>query len=358
MQATTELSSGLTCKQIWHQEDPALRAEINSFLIRERAFGDPEKARRYANNALGILQDADGRVVGVSSISKMYVSQVRLYMWNYQMFISKAYRRHGHGIPLFEQDQAYLNDLAIRQGGRVDDCVGILAAYQDKVSHPELERLAVLMPWGMQYSGRDLQGYPVRLYYFPGADINGPSPDPAQAARVQELPPSDLQFEWVWSQNNPVVQEEVMAFWAQHRALPDGIDLQQRAKQVCMCMRDPQGKLIGVASTGQIRLQQLQMTLLNYRTFVAPEWRRHHGAMEMMLRVLDRFDEISENGLVDGCSGVMVALQNTGVQSTRTACYWPSSRMVLVSQTQQGVPVRVRYFPGAEIPDKRPVPQE
>ena len=77
----------------------------------------------------------------------------------------------------------------------------------------------------------------------------------------------------VWPQIAPQDAQDLLAFWAQHNAIPNPDEARARLAQVVLLARDAEGKIAGVCTAYPMTPPQLGQPMYFWRAFIAPPWR-------------------------------------------------------------------------------------
>jgi len=141
---------------------------------------------------------------------------------------------------------------------------------------------------------------------------------------------------------------EVMAFWADHRAMPAG-EAVGRVHEVLFVGLDPGDELVAVSTAYLQRSRQMRMTFWYQRVFVAPEHRMGNLAFRLLLAGRDHLRALYESGADRRAAGLMVEVQHRGARAHLVNAVWRSD-FTFVGQNHGGDHMRVHYFPGALAP--------
>jgi hypothetical protein len=167
----------------------------------------------------------------------------------------------------------------------------------------------------------------------------------------------NYQLEGVWPTPSDSVREEVVKFWHTELPMSDLTATQERAHQLLVVARDPDGHVAGVSTALRMRVDRLGFKCFFYRTFVGMVHRtRGIRSTELVWDILQESYRILNNrfhlGFDPDTLGVYAEMENSTIMRVRNEAVWQDNGMnfVFIGKTQNGQHIRVWYFDGARIP--------
>jgi len=142
---------------VWGQITPQLRSELIAFWGETGALTDPCEAWRRTFEVASVVRNADGRIVGVSSVYCAYSPGAGALYWFYRTFIREDSRDVGLAPRLFAHTY---EQLALAYADEAQAPVGMMIV----VENPKLETAAgirVIQRAGFQHLGIDENGQSV-----------------------------------------------------------------------------------------------------------------------------------------------------------------------------------------------------
>lgn len=148
-----------------------------------------------------------------------------------------------------------------------------------------------------------------------------------------------------------VTADHVLALWDRERAVV-GEEARRRVQQMHLVATvAATGELIGVSTAVLGRSRQLGLDLWYYRVFVSAAHRRSNVAVQLLDRGRIRLEETFTSGRDTRGAGVWIDVQNEAVARAQPQAVWPQTQYSFVGTNERGDHVRVRYFPGARLPE-------
>ena len=167
----------------------------------------------------------------------------------------------------------------------------------------------------------------------------------------------NYQLEGVWPTPSESVREEVVNFWLAELPSSELAATQERAHQLLVVARDPDGKIAGVSTALRMHVVQLGFDCFFYRTFIGQSHRvrgvRSTGLGWKILHKSYRLlNERFQQGDDPGVLGLYAEMENPSIMKCRNEAVWQEDGMnfVYIGKTQSGRHVRVWYFDGARVP--------
>lgn len=160
--------------------------------------------------------------------------------------------------------------------------------------------------------------------------------------------PTSFQFVAHWQTKLPDEEKDVVAFWKEHDALGEGIDPEDRLREVVLHARDKDGSVAAVCTAVPVTLPRLGQPMYYYRCFVGERWRK----TKLVLHLLNRAFEILETHARKNaypCIGVVLELENGRFGETLREPVWSVNDFVYIGFSGRGLELRLRYFKGARL---------
>ena len=155
----------LIFENLWQKKDSPFHASIIK-LWKKNAPGMP--AEQFTNRLHQIVfavVNESGEVVGVSTAFKIYVKQLRNYMYAFRCLVDPAYRSPGLPSALIVKTRDYLEQIYSTDREGEGQCIGIITLVKNE--HFRKVRNEAIWPASkMVYIGNSQKGYPIRVYYF------------------------------------------------------------------------------------------------------------------------------------------------------------------------------------------------
>lgn len=126
------------------------------------------EAQRRIPELVFIVKHKSGRVAGVSTAVKTYVSQLNNYLFAYRSLILPEFRAPALDTQLIVRSKELLQEAARIE--KENNCVGIIVIVQNEWIKQEW-RQAKWSGADMLYIGNSPEGHHLRVGYFKGAKI-------------------------------------------------------------------------------------------------------------------------------------------------------------------------------------------
>jgi hypothetical protein len=307
---------------------------------------DGNDALRRLPDVAALLVDRAGIVVGSCSVRADAVPLIGgRWLWRYDHAIEREVRDE-HRDELFNAAFAVL-DGEHEPGGQGP--IGICVAVDDPVVLQR--RDAIWSGTELVYAGYDAGDRQVRVRYFAGAEVHAdPLPD-----RLREFP-DDLEAMFpfpagyrIHDRGEGPSAEEIVALWREEGLLSDD-EARRRLDEIVGVATAPDGTLAGVATAFLTRVEQLRLDLWATRALVADAHRRSNLATHLYLRATDVLRSSYASGVDQRGHGMLVELENEGVQRMIPLAEWPFAPSRYVGDRTGGVPRYVEWFDGAQVP--------
>jgi hypothetical protein len=297
-------------------------------------------ARERLNEVVCVLRDPEGAIAGVNSV---YAGRVETVggrrVWIYRSFIDPA---RGDAWPAMV-DAAFAA-LGAEFTGRPEEPIGLCVPLRER-SETARRPEAVWPGTSFIYAGRAPGGAQLHVAYFEGALIgpgyNGSMEDPSlePGYRVE-----------LFEEQDEVSEQDIIDLWARESAVP-AEEARRRVLEVLFVGIHERDGLVGIASAYLQRSPQLDLQLWYYRAFVASAHRMGNVAVQLALQGRDLLQERYVSGEDRRGCGVLYEVENEGLKTYFNQALWWPTLLTFIGETASGAHVRVRYFPGATVPD-------
>ena len=162
-------ATDLSYEIVWQNVDSSLTDELTQFWLAQKALPSREAAAERAPSVAAIARDADGRIVGVSSVfPNRYKNLMNNMLYGYRSFVAPEWRRFLVGLVLAQRVTEHLESEYV--SGRATECNGIMIVAENA----DLSRgwnLAIDPRLPYVFIGTNERGHYLRLYWFEGAEI-------------------------------------------------------------------------------------------------------------------------------------------------------------------------------------------
>lgn len=155
-------------------------------------------------------------------------------------------------------------------------------------------------------------------------------------------------FKNIWEKDHAVLREKVMAFWKDLNALPQSVDIKERARQLVFVATD-NDQVIGVTTAQKAKVAKLNNNnFYIFRTLIHPRYRIPGLVDKMAVLTRDFLESLYTSGKSE-CIGLITTIENEQLKQERREAVFPSTQLVFIGQTKAGHHVRLYYFKGAKI---------
>lgn len=165
--------------------------------------------------------------------------------------------------------------------------------------------------------------------------------DPGPGYRIERFAPS--------APGGSVAREDVLAFWEREEAV-GAVIAQERIDEVRVVTLHEDDGLVGVTSTFLCPVPHLRLELWQPRIFVASGHRRGNLGVAMCVELVDLLRERFVSGADTRGPGIIHLVENEGLRKRFNQAVWPVPVAIYIGEADDGVPMRVEYFPGAIVP--------
>ena len=161
--------------------------------------------------------------------------------------------------------------------------------------------------------------------------------------------PDDISLHLQWQTENPEIAEKAISLWRELSVLPEGIDPEERAKQLVYCALNRDGKVVAVTTASKEKCPFINLPMLFMRYLVHPDYRMHGIGEKLYVSMCNYLHGLAVDGEYMGCKGLAARVINRSVQNHYTHAVLEKSQTVFIGYTEKGDRIRVRYFDGARI---------
>jgi hypothetical protein len=157
-------------------------------------------------------------------------------------------------------------------------------------------------------------------------------------------------IENVWQLENSDTRKEVVDFWLAEGVIPTGENAQERAKQLVLVARDPEGKIAGVCTAYIKYYPKLVNNFYYYRSFTSKEY-RHQGLSRILIKnTREFFNNLFQEGKEPGVIGMYLEVENELLkQIKKTIWFEKHEKFIFIGTDQFGSHHRISYFDNARI---------
>lgn len=162
------MTNDFTIENVWQQERPDIVEAVTKMWLSSFAFSDVDAARERATQLVYVVRNRDGDIIGASTGFKAYIKMIKNYCYAVRLMLDPAYRIPGLAQKLLVLTRDHFQSIAHEE--KENPCVGVITLVENDQIRNGLTQ-AVWPASKMVYVGKTKRGYPIRLYYFPGARI-------------------------------------------------------------------------------------------------------------------------------------------------------------------------------------------
>jgi hypothetical protein len=153
-------------ENIWQKDRPELHRQIKDHW--EQLFAiDPAEIEKRIKEVVFVIHDGGGSVAGISTARKVFVKQLKNYLYGVRFMISPGYRIPGLMSKLVMQTRDFLEE--IHKEDQPHPCIGLIVLVENE--HMKKQLRAPALASGFVYIGNSSAGHHVRVYYFKGSHI-------------------------------------------------------------------------------------------------------------------------------------------------------------------------------------------
>jgi hypothetical protein len=308
-----------------------------------------ESARERLPGVVCIGLDDSGEIVGVNSVYEATPRPPARPMWVYRSFLAEDSLELWREmfIAAFE---ALESEFDPGRSGPLGLCVlvdGAQAAQRPEAIWPEEDLI---------YAGYLDVGRQVRVRWFWDAPAEPGLPN---SLTLDQSVATDWSIDERYRAEpytaDPEVADAILELWAREGVVPED-EAQRRVHETLNVVMDRDEGVVALSTAYIERSAQLDLDLWYFRTFVSTPHRNTHIATQLTMHNRDLLESRFTSGEDTRAAGVCFELENQGMRKYINTAIWQPVDFIFVGDNEQGVPVRVHYFPGAQVPLPRPTP--
>ena len=159
----------------------------------------------------------------------------------------------------------------------------------------------------------------------------------------------EYRFETVWKNQTPALLDEIIAFWAQEKALNTEQLAQQRAKQSVVVMRDEKGGIAAVSTAIARVLPRLRQPMFYYRSFCAEAHRGQNTSIPMMKASQKALHEYVLAMDKPIAIGIIIEIENKMLSEHFKQAFWPRTVFSFIGYSPRELPMYAHYFPEMKL---------
>lgn len=156
-------------ENLWGKHPGELQKEIITIWKQFSPSLDAEKAEDRLRQLVFVVKNEFEQVVGISTAQKVYVKQLRNFLYSVRLLIVPTYRQPGLASKLIVLTRDFLESIHQQDGP--ERSIGVITLVENK-EYGETRREAIWRASQMVYIGNSGNGHQIRVYYFKGATIN------------------------------------------------------------------------------------------------------------------------------------------------------------------------------------------
>ncbi|MEO9869474.1 hypothetical protein [Ekhidna sp.] len=152
----------------------------------------------------------------------------------------------------------------------------------------------------------------------------------------------------VWQKKTDELIEEIVAFWTAHNAIPPHVDINQRAHQVVLVVRNLDGEIVGVTTAYSTKYPLLKSMLFVFRGMLDPGYRIPGLFIKMTtmtIQLLERHTKLLDER--ERPIGMIAEVENPNLKEARMTK--SPSGMTLIGFSKKENPIYAYYFKGARF---------
>ncbi|MCB0488004.1 MAG: hypothetical protein R2820_03185 [Cyclobacteriaceae bacterium] len=156
-------------ENLWGKHPGELQKEIVTIWKQFSPGMEAEKVNERLSQLAYVVKNEFEQVVGISTAQKVYVKQLRNYLYSVRLLIVPSYRQPGLASKLIVLTRDFFE--SIHKSDTDERTIGIITLIENK-DYSETRREAIWHASQMVYIGNSGKGFQVRVYYFKDATIN------------------------------------------------------------------------------------------------------------------------------------------------------------------------------------------
>jgi hypothetical protein len=153
-------------ENVWLTESSSVKEAVAKVWKNYFTMNEDETQLR-AQQLVFIVRDEDGEIIGISTAYKVYIKQLRNFLYAVRFMILPQYRIPGLLPQLVTKTREFLE--SIHDKDHTERCIGLIALIENEEMKKKIR--AAILPSGFVYIGNSGAGHHIRVYYFKGARI-------------------------------------------------------------------------------------------------------------------------------------------------------------------------------------------
>jgi hypothetical protein len=306
---------------------------------------DEEAARERLPEVVCVALEDSGDLVGVNSAYEEIPQPLGRPVWAYRSFLAEDSDELEQRM--FESAfDALEAEFQPSRGGPMGVCM-LISDEAEIVRRPE----AIWPEEGLIFAGYLADGTQVRVRWFWEATAEPGLPNSLTLDQSMAMDWSiDERYTVEPYRGDPETTDEILAIWARERAVLPEEEARRRVHEALNVVKDHDAGVVAVSTAYLRRNPQLDMNLWYFRTFVSSPHRNTHVATQLTIHNRDLLERRFLSGEDTRAGGVCFELQNRGMRKYLNTAIWQPVDFIFIGENEDGVPVRVHYFPGARVP--------
>ena len=319
--------------------------QLLDFLRRHGTGGEGDPGEELAELVCAALDGAD-QVLGVASVSEEISPPIGRRMFSYRAIVAEGADSEELAARLFNTTFEALESEFDPTGSGP---IGVRVSVSDR---DEIERRPEVH-WPDQdltFAGYTRDGSQVRVRYFEGAEIEPGLPNSPTFAEALATDYSidDRYSVEPYTGSGAATADDILAMWARARVMTEE-EARRRVHETLNVVIDRDAGVIAVSTAYLQRNTQLHMDLWYFRSFVSADHRNTHVATQLTFHNRDLLESRFVSGEDTRAGGIAFELENEGMRKYFNKAVWLPADFIFVGDNQQGVPVRIHYFPGVGV---------
>ena len=153
----------------------------------------------------------------------------------------------------------------------------------------------------------------------------------------------------VWKQVSPALEQELVDFWREQKAIPNEDEARQRAHQAICVLRDDGGALCGVATAIVKVLPRLRQPMYYFRIYIARAQRGRDVFLPMVRQSRQALEEYTRGQEHPESLGLLFEIENGKLPKAYPRAYEPTFDATFIGYSPQGKKLFVSYFADAML---------
>lgn len=160
----------LIFENLWRKEATPFHEEVKLMWKKHFSSLKEDLVQARLNQVVFALRTADGKVVGVSTVHKAYIGQLKNHLYSFRCFIDPDHRIPGLMSTLVVKTRDWLEEIHQSDGDEKDRCIGMISLVENE-RIMKFRNEAIWRASKMVYIGNSPKGFHIRVYYFKKALI-------------------------------------------------------------------------------------------------------------------------------------------------------------------------------------------